>query len=936
MNDNPVPDRNDYFMEPVSIEDTEWWKMLMAINFPSLIRFFGSASNVLQQFKDLKKEGQEIDIKKISPNLWNAILSSITHKEQKLDSILCEIPYNLEVTAIIAAATKRNQGLLQPPPAEAAAAQKNKVVGKRLRNGKKKNPVVAISIPEIKSKEVTLTPTTGSESDAWCILMSVLAYRVSLLISHKLEKPNHAWTRISDQAMDLIARKYRNESRTDGGMESMLFISFLGAREKHDFNIIRCAAKAVVLCMRCLPKASKTSRLHQDETACLLFSRRLRISASPRYKTRFSLPPPPPGDLWISMEGPLGHAEIISKIRIDRCSLKQYLATEPGFGTNISTTSDASFRWYYMKNSDKASLIATLRDVSFFAFKEELENSKQNRWMVLQTSDPGSYLLGLRKDSDLVIRYAAFVLRLKRFGSRRQRPLGMTCKDMPAYLLVFRHLQAVLEKDEKTIAKQHWQVVLRLSLMAIVTWYGEVRRIGKDFQTDDPSSSNSKQSSTKATICVPTLDSYGFRVLLCQGLTVLFKSTFRRQGKTLLFNLWNRIQKNSLTAPGGVDFLDMLNVSFYLGRQKELLGDRINASHNFDVFQEPAEEASSSSKTGGFVETERKSNSLGKMYGKIYLKRGTLISLHKFLDTTEQGTEMTKAGKHSILFSVIRKGHHSFKELSEIKKDTEAGVFQKRKEEKFMNNYVCLSLRRQELEAGTEKHLQLPPSDVLLQIFYAFIRDPLTPAKIRFLLLTSLTTKPAVTENPIASLPKWRTCHTKIHRDIWRQTFSSQLPLREELSDTEISENSRVHLMLILMLIELTGLRTKKTACVYPPDFLEAIKCLIVADPDRLAKLPLSMIPVTSRNKEIATYGSLFALSTARAYDQTWGSPGIGLHTELFGMDLNPSLTFAELLGNAPEPLFSSKKNSRGTAYSIQETKKIIQKFHKRMLKPED
>ncbi len=925
----PMPDRNDYVMEPASIEDTEWWKMLMVTSFQRLIHFFGSASIVLQQFKDLKKEGQEIDIKKISPNLWNAILSSISHEEQKLDSILCEIPYNLEVAAIIAATTKRNQvqGLLQPPPAT-----------KRLRNGKKKNPVLAISIPKIKAATAPIL-TTGSESDAWCILMSVLAYRVNLLISHKLEEPNHAWIRISDQAMDLVARKYRNESRTDKDMESLLFTSLLGAREKHDFNIIRCAAKAVVLCMLYLPKASKTSRLHQDVTACLLFSQRLRISASPLYKTRFSLLPPPPYDLWISMEGPLSHAEIISKIRVDRCSLKQYLATAPGFGTNISTTSDASFHWYFMKNSDKASLITTLRDVSFLAFQEELENSKQNRWMVLQTSDPGSYLLGLRKDSDLVIRYAAFVLRLKRFGSRRQRPLKI-CRDMPAYLLVFRHLQAVLEKDEKTIAKQHWQVVLRLSLMAIVSWYGEVRRIGKAFQTDDPSSSSttSKQSATKATICVPTLDSYGFRVLLCQGLTVLFNSTFRRQGKTLLSNLWNRIQKKPLTA-SGVDFLDMLNVSFYLGRQKELLGDRINASRDFDVFQEPAEEASSSSKTGGFVETERKASSLGKVYGKIYLKRGTLISLHKFLDETLPGIEMTKAGKHSILFSVIRNGHHSFKELKEIEKDTEAGDFQKRKEEKIMDNYVCLSLRRQELDGGgTGEHLQLPPSDVLLKIFYAFIRDPLTPAKIQFLLLTSLTTKPAVTRNPIVSLPKWRTCHTKIHRDIWCKTFSLQLPLREELSDIEISGNSRMHLMLILMLIELTGLRANKPALGYAAaDFLEAIKHLIVADPDRLAKLPLSMIPVTTRNEEIATYGSLFALSTARAYDRTWGSPGIGLHTELFGMDLNPSLTFAGLLGNAgSNQSLSSNKNGRGTAYSIQETKKILQKFHARMLKPEE
>ncbi len=947
-----MPDTNDYSMakQPVAIRDMEWWQKLRSSKFSRLVRFFGTASKTLEEFGDLKNDDDDDDetqdgggggIKNISPNLWNAIMSSMSRTEQTQDIFLCELPYQLEATVILLATEAGGE----KPTKRRSSSNSTAVVKKRLRNGKNKKKIKV-------STAAVVMPKIGSESHAWCVLMSLLAFRVSLLLSHRLEEPKGAWYRIADQAMDLIApRGFRNIHRTDTSLESLLFSSVLGTKEKRDYNIIRCGAKAVVLCMRRLSETPETSLLYQDQRACLRFSSRFHnlVRPNPNFKTLA----PPPADLWVSMEGPLTHGQIVSKIRIDRCSLKQYLATTSGFGVGISTdSSQASFNWYFMANNDKTSLLATLRNVSFLAFHEEFKNDKQNRWMLLQASKAGSYLLGLRKDSDLVIRYAAFVLRLKRFGSRRRKPLGV-CKDMPSYLLVFRHVQAVLEKDEKTIPKQHWEAVLRLSLMAIMSWFAKVDRLGKDIHNEtrvNASKFNSTNTAGSA-INVPKLDSYGFRVLLTQGLSVLFKSALHRQGKGILISLWDNIQRKYNqkrrkrkgepqeipvipVVPSTVDFLDMLNVSFHLGRQKDFLGRRLSAKHDFDIFQQQQQQEAGEAPTidQDFIETERKA-SLGKKHGKIYLKKGILLNLHKFLDRTSQGKEMDEAARHQTLFSIIRNGHHSFRELLEIEKEENTATSQIRKEEKFMDNYVCLSLRRQELDGGVNGHLQLPPSDILLKSFYALMQDPLTPIPIRFALMTGLTTKPG--EFPTAPLQKYRTCHTKAQRDIWLKTYSFHLPLCTELSDAEIYSKSRTHLMLLLMLIELSGLKPEKTASLYPADFLEAIKCLIVPDPEDLCKLPLNMIPVTTRNgdKEIATYGNMFALSAGRGYDETWGSPGVGLHTEMFGMESHPSQVFANLLATVPAPVFSSSsKNGRVTSLAMHETRKIAQGFCDRML----
>ncbi len=917
-----MPDINDYTdaspEDSTAIEDMGWWTMLMGRKFPRLVHFFGSKAKTLQEFNNSHGGGDRLE--KISPNMWNAILSSMSHTEQIEDELLCQIPYRLGAVNILGT----TEGGY--PIVIVLASNGNKVL-KRLRDGKTKETKVTSKI----TATTAPIPRIESRSYAWCALISVVSFRISLLISHKLAKPNHAWYRIADQTMDLIVpRDYRNTTRTDTGMESLLFNSILGTREKNDFNIIRCAAKAVVICMRGLPKAPSSSRIYQDLETCLHFSSLFQTSVHQRSVLKVAAPGP--GDLWVSMEGPLQHAEIVSRIRLDRCSLKQYLSTTHGFGSGISAGSEASFHWYYLPNSDKTSLINTLQSISFLAFGEELKVADQGRWMVLQTSTPGSYLLGLRKDSALVIRYAGFVLRLKLFGSRRRRPPG-TCKDMPSYMLVFRHLQAVLEKDEKTIPKQHWDIVLRLSLMAIRCWYGKADRLGKNLIVGS-------RNTGAASIIVPNLDSYGFRVLMSQGLEVLFKSSLHHQGRAILTNLWNSVQRDSASGvitpeSNPIDFLDMLNVSFFLGRQKDSISRRLSDKHDFDIFQQQ-EETSEKKKVRGFHETERKAT-LGAIHGKVFLKSKTLLNLHQFLDRNPQGRRLAENPRHHSLVNIIRKGHHTFQELMEIEKDEQSSnTAATHREEKITDNYVCLCLRRQELDIDLGHNLRLPPSDVLLKNFYALIRDPLTPNGIRFSLITALTTNQLAKPFPrsggrISPVKKFRTCHTESHRNIWLKTFNLHLPLKTEFSDNEIYGNSRVHLMLLLMLIELTGLKNHNHRDKFPTtDFLEAIKYLIVVDPERLTKLPLSMIPVAVRDKTIVTYGSMFPLPSFRYCDKTWGSPAIGLHAEVLGMDSNPTQVFETLLAETALPTFSHQRG-RNTSLSLRETKVIAQAFCKRM-----
>ena len=916
-----MPDINDYIdanaEDSTAIEDMGWWTMLTGSKFPRLVHFFGSKSKTLQEFNNSHGAAVDGRLGKISPNMWNAILYAMNRSEQTGDELLCQIPYRLEAVSIVSTTEGG-----YPIVTVSASNGGNKAL-KRLRGGKTKETK---GVSKIKATTAPI-PRIESRSYAWCVLISVVAFRINLLISHKLAKPSHAWYRIADQAMDLIVpRKYRNMTRTNTGMESLLFNSILGTREKNDFNIIRCAAKAVVICLRGLSTAAPSSRIYQDLETCLHFSSLFQALGQQRSVLKVAAPDP--GDLWVSMEGPLQHAEIVSQIRLDRCSLKQYLSTTHGFGSGISAGSEASFHWYHLPNSDKASLINTLQSISFLAFGEELKVADQGRWMILQTSRPGSYLLGLRKDSALVIRYAGFVLRLKLFGSRRRRPPGI-CKDMPSYMLVFRHLQAVLEKDEKTIPKQHWDTVLRLSLMAIRCWYGKTGRLGKTLIVGS-------RNTGAASIIVPNLDSYGFRVLMSQGLEVLFKSALHHQGRAILTNLWNSVQKDSPTGlitpeSNPIDFLDMLNVSFLLGRQKDSISRRLSDKHDFDIFQQQAE-TSNKKKVRGFHETERKAT-LGAIHGKVFLKSKTLLNLHQFLDRNPQGKQLAENPRHQSLVNIIRKGHHTFQELMEMEKDEQASnTAGTHREEKITDNYVCLCLRRQELDVDLDHNLRLPPSDVLLKNFYALIRDPLTPNGIRFSLITALTTNQLVKPFPgSGAVKKFRTCHTESHRNIWLKTFNLHLPLVTEFSDTEIYGNSRVHLMLLLMLIELTGLRNHGHKDKFPAtDFLEAIRHLIVADPERLSKLPLSMIPVAVRDKTIVTYGSMFPLPSFRYCDNTWGSPAIGLHAEVLGMDSNPTQVFETLLAEMPLPAFS-QQHDRDTSHSLRETKIIAKAFCNRM-----
>ena len=133
--------------------------------------------------------------------------------------------------------------------------------------------------------------------------------------------------------------------------------------------------------------------------------------------------------------------------------------------------------------------------------------------------------------------------------------------------------------------------------------------------------------------------------MLTQGLSVLFKSALHRQGRGILTSLWDDIQRKynqkrrkrkgepqeilPPVASSTVVFLDMLSVSFHLGRQKDFLVRRLSEKHDFDMFQQQQQQEAGEAPTieQDFIETERKA-SLGKKHGKIYLKKGILLNLH--------------------------------------------------------------------------------------------------------------------------------------------------------------------------------------------------------------------------------------------------------------------------------------------------------------------
>ena len=896
-------------------DDTSWWHALFTKKFTRLLAI-KDIDVPLYDFLDHTQRDRTSGLHQmitttpltdICPTLWKCIMAVIPWTEQRQVPFLSTLPYALDPTAILHA----TDGTPHERRSKSESKFENPTTRKRTRNG-------FLKVPKEKEKEQEEEEEDLFAPDAYtiCALISVLSFRISLLLSHAFEDPRGLWKLVADQAMDLIAttKGTRDTHRTDKAMETLLFSGGLLANlEKWEFNTVREASKAVVFCLRQLYQVSSSSNCHlfNDYRACVTYSNHIyRLVGCRRGRAR----PPPPGDLWTFLEGPLPYPQITMYLSPDRAARKQFLARVPGFGTGISASGETSFSWFLHPNSDKLSLIRSLRSAEFLAFAENARNiDTHQRWVVLPVaSRPDTYLLGLRKDSELVLRYACAVLRLKRWRFKVHSPQGK-CNDLPSYMIVYRHILAVLEDDLDVVPRQHQRVVLQLSILAIMSWFDMEKHIGKHVSVN---ANVFVKFPSERVISAPDIDPYGFRILMTRGLKTLFKSS---HGNKMIRGLWNRVatvgakkkkkesceEEEEDLSPDCINFLELLATTFLVGRQSAHLPERVKKYHDFEDLEDD-----------NVQESERKAYLCTK-YGKVFIKSRGLAGLRSFFTTHPKGQKMANRPEYSSLFNIVLASSNNV-ETTEGKEEASSTT---------TSNYVTLMLRGQELSydpsGDSQALIQLPLSDILLKTIYRLIDDPITPTSIRLLLLSSVIAKTEV----LQSIP--RSCFDGPQRAAMKVGFSKHLGLRDHITDAELFSNGRMRLMCALLLVEMTGLKRVKTAS---RDFFAAVPEMTVVDPDHLAQLPLSMVPVAFRSGGISTYGNMLALPSARYYDSTWGSPALGLHEEVLGMRTDPDKTLNTMLSETPQPQFSSATTP--SPFTLRESTAIARAFCQRMTDP--
>ncbi len=883
----------------------------------------------------------------LSPTIWFAVMATMSREDRNQSRFLRELPFRLDPAVLLA----RLEG--------SPAVRKNTTTTaakKRKRDG---------------DQSAIHGSRVAPFGYAACAMASLLACRVSFLLSHELYDPEMCmdmWRLVADRAMDYLVPDLRDRARGNHRLDC--FFGMVTKQEKRENLIVEVAAKAVAYCMHQMRSAPPSSLLDRDYLACLDFSEAYHqlVRKGGRWRDTCL-----PADLWIRVGSSCGRSMPYrttgALLRIHggggTPTLRQFLARVPGFGP--TATEETAFSWYSIavEHADKASIIRTMRDAVFLAFKHRAsvgiagEGTAQDQrfWTILSVpGQRGAYILGLQKDSETVLRYAAFVLRLQRWRCQRTRPLGV-CQDLPSYMLVFRHLQAILENTGE-IPRQHHDTILRLSFIAIMSWFGDRSSMMMDCTTTATDDNNS----------MPDVDIYGFRTFLTLGISALFSSGHGEEG---LRQLWRKIRdkhamvidkrraKNkrmrTLRPPKGrrynkrkmedggeppvqqqqqrrggdetdVDIIDMFRVAFALGRQKTYLPVRIREAIDFDEFDDET-----------MVDTEKKSR-FAKIYGSILLKNGARSRLKRFLLDTPVGRKLLEKPQHRIISLIYSKKEGTPED------DSDAGP-------KEHQVYPSMFLEEQELEhtaeaCETTAGVILPPSDKILRSFYRLIDDSDTPDGIRSMLILSLTTTVPLHSDGGRNTQNFpdtpRHCHGPKQR-MGMKSISSPLPMVTTTMPNNAEEDSppplthRSILMTILMMIELLGLEKMGGSGAVPPvSWRDGLKQLIVVDPDRLAQLPFSMIPVTIRDRgatlppQLRSYGSSLALPCARHHDGTWGSVALGLHEELLGMGADPDRTMALFMENAKTPGFNTRDQRQ------REINLTARRFCEKMTAPEE
>lgn len=761
----------------------------------------------------LNPRGAEILSQLLDPTVWAAVMATMSRQEQRQNKFLRGLFSALDPTLCL----RQLEG-------EPAIREKKGSDSRRPSAAKKKKV------------ETDDDVETMPNAYAFCATISLLSFRMSILLSHKYSDPSlcgKLWSLVADRVLDYIAPELRDPARTKNGLD--VFQSVLD-EEKREADMVEIAATAVAWCiykLRYVFEDNPSSFLERDFRVCLQFAIKHRSLAAEAGEKRDVCPPP--GDLWLPIHSlqPLDDkcVEMTLRINAGRAAMRQYVIRKAGL--TAYAPPDEPYNWYRLDSGDKCSIIRTMRQTVFLAFGRKMfmddergeTSNDQKLWTLISLNKQmrgregtsASYILGLRKDVDAVLRYAAAVLRLLRWQSKKKRPVG-ACRDLPSYMLVCAHLQAVLGYDnnnnnsKREIPPQHHKTVLSLSLIAILTWFG-----GKFFGINNVVWKGQEEDETakNKVLTAAAIDPYGFRVLLTHGIPALFSVSSSRyyprlcslnapeysdnvdmptHGVRAIEKLWDAIQEKESSGksphqttrkvspktdasllpddPWGnhvnSDLLEMFGVAFVLGQQHTFLPQRLRKI-NFSGYDDD----------DGMAILRKIEYS--KKHGRVVLKHWAHCRINRFFRNDPCGQKLIQKPQHHtlyLLFAVSQTANnsdddddddydydtrYSREEEASDENDRDPQFSDVRRTSRKRRSYLSKVLFAAETTSKPRKAdgvsacgvATLPPSDSVLTSLYRLMDDPETPDHIRCLLVLSMGIKSKMKNLPDIT----RQCH---------------------------------------------------------------------------------------------------------------------------------------------------------------------------------
>ena len=163
----------------------------------------------------------------LSPTIWFAVMATMSREDRNQSRFLRELPFRLDPAVLLA----RLEG--------SPAVRKNTTAKKRKRDG---------------DQSAIHGSRVAPFGYAACAMASLLACRVSLLLSHELYDPEMCmdmWRLVADRAMDYLVPNLRDRARGNHRLDC--FFGMFSKQEKRENLIVEVAARQwPVVCIRCV------------------------------------------------------------------------------------------------------------------------------------------------------------------------------------------------------------------------------------------------------------------------------------------------------------------------------------------------------------------------------------------------------------------------------------------------------------------------------------------------------------------------------------------------------------------------------------------------------------------------------------------------------------------------------------------------------------